>query len=247
MAEEYAPSIERGLTRINVGKGIAFAHPFAGPNTYREVAKQILGNRTARLSLPDGENTSFLLHAVYCGPEEFQKQPEAVELRDNIMRPRYLWVFNSNLWVPEKYKSAYGVFVVADEGGLGLSQQLDVGELEKRLKGGRKLKSEVRFSEDGKVGFAPRDTYKNGVMSPEDFAKDGFIVASNKEEGARKLAEVSKSRHFTYKQPRSWIVEAGKEPIQAVSAVLGYDGDRLGFLGYFLDGSWGGCAFGVLD
>lgn len=245
------PSIERGFTRINVpylDERIAFGRPFAGPNDYKSVAKEILNNKTVKMSLPDGEKTSFLLHAVYCGPKEFQSQPESVELRDEIMKSRYLHIFQRNLWVPEKYSA--GVFVVYDENGVGTSEELDIGELEKALKGGRKLKNGVRFSEDGKISFAPRNTYKEGIFdNPEDFAKDGFIIASNKEEGARNLAEVSHSNHFRYKKPHSWIVNPDDKPIQTLAAVgdMFWVGGRLVFVGSHLgDGrGWGGCAFWV--
>ena len=138
-------------TRVNVEESIAFAHPFAGPNDCRGVAKEILNNKTAKMYLPDGEKTSFLLKAVYCGSEEFQSQPESIELRDEIMKPRNLLVFQRNLWIPENYGA--GVFVVYDEKGVGTSEELDVGDLEKSLKGGKKLKNGIRFSEDGKTGF----------------------------------------------------------------------------------------------
>lgn len=253
MAEQNIPSNEREreFTRINVpyiDRKLSFAYPFAGPNDYRSVAKEILENKTAKMSLPDGEKTAFLLHAVYCGPEEFIKKSESEKLIDEIWNPMYLWIFQRNLWVPKKYNSAHGVFVVYDKNGIGTSEELDIGELERALKGGRKLKKDIRFSEDGKIGFAPRNTYREGVFkNPEDFANDGFIIASNKEDGARNLAEVSQSEHFKYKQPRSWILNAEDKPIQTVSAVgyRGWDDYRLGFGGNFPDGYWDGCASGV--
>lgn len=251
MTNQYIPNIE-GIRRINVDESIAFAHPFAGPNDYRSVAKEILDNKIEKMSLPNGEKTSHLLHAVYCGPEKFQNEPEAVELRDKIMKKEYhLLIFQRNLWVPEKYRSAHGVFVVYDENGVGTSEELDIGDLEKALKGGRELKNGIKFSEDGKIGFAPRNTYKDGTFeNPEDFAKDGFIIVSNGEQGARNLAEVSQSGHFRYKQPRSWILDPESKivdkdkPAQTLSVVgvnffvdfrllgfdgIAYDGDRHNF------------------
>ncbi len=225
MNKQNLPRVERGITKLVVpylAEDISFTHPYICSNDYRSVAKEILKNETAEMFLPDGKRTSFLLHATYCGPENFQSLPESVELRDKIMKLRYLWIFQRNLWVPENIRTTYGpgVFIIYDENGVGTSEELDIGKLEKALKDGKQLKNGVRFSEDGEVGFAPRNTYKEGVFeNPEDFANDGFIIASNKEQGARNLAEVSQSKHFKYKTPRSWIVNSDKEPIQTVSAV----------------------------
>ncbi len=248
MTNQYTPSIRRKITEIDVDENISFAHPFASPNDYRSVAQEILNNKTVKMSLPDGEKTSYLLHAAYCGPEEFQNQPEAIKLRDQIMKPRHLWIYQRNLWVPEEYKSAHGVFVFYDEKGVGTTEELDIGELERALKGGKELKNGVKFSEDGRITFAPRNTYKDGEMSAEDFANDGFIIASNGENGARNLAEVSQSKHFKYKNPRSWIADPDNKPIQTVSAVGGgrdWVGGGLGFYGD-CHGGGGGCASGVL-
>ncbi len=248
MEKHYVPNTQRAITRLNVAEDIAFAHPYTDKNDYRSLAKEILNNKTAKMSLPNGEQTSFLLKASYCGPEDFQAQPEAIELRDEIMKPRYLWLFQRNSWVPEKYHSAHGVFVIYDENGVGTSEELDIGELERALKGGRKLNNGIRFSEDEKIGFAPRNTYKEGEMSAEKFANDGFIIVSNKEQGARNLAEVSQSKYFRNKVPRSWIVNPNKETIQTVSAVGGriWDDYGLVFYGGCHDDGRVGCASGVL-
>ncbi len=248
MAKQY-PSVQRGFTSIDINENISFAYPFAGPNDYRSLAKKILSNKTAKMSLPNGEQTSYLLLPVYCGPEEFQNKSEAIELRFSTMMPRYLYIFQRNFWIPEKYHSAHGVFVVYDENGVGTSEELDIGELERALKGGRKLNNGIRFSEDEKIGFAPRNTYKEGEMSAEKFANDGFIIVSNKEQGARNLAEVSQSKYFRNKAPRSWIVNPDKETIQTVPAVGDdryWGGSGLIFDGSCRGGYGGGCASGVL-
>ncbi len=249
---DMRPSIERGFTKINVpylDETLSFAHPYTGPNDYRSVAKDILKNKTPKMSLPNREQTSYLLYAVYCGPEDFQGEDECVELRDEIMKPTYLWIFQRNLWIPENIRTKYGagVFVVYDEEGVGTSEELDIGKLEKVLKGGKVLKNGIRFSEDEKVGFAPRNTYKEGGMSAEDFANDGFIIVSNKEQGAKNLAEVSQSKYFKYKKLRSWILNPSDEPIQTVSTVGDDWGDDwLDFVGCCVGGR-GGYASGVLE
>ena len=142
--------------------------------------------------------------------------------------------------------ASYFIASSYDEKGVGLSEKLDVGELEKSLNGGRKLKNGIRFSEDGEIGFAPRKTYKSGEMKPEDFAKDGLVLVTNKPEGAKRLAEVSSSKQFKY-SPRTWIIEPTDEPIQSLSAVDSYWYGAWLNLNANCDGNdYGGCASEVL-
>ena len=241
MSKQNTPTIQRGITRINVAGNRVFAHPFTAPNYYKGAMEELQSKNQA---LPSGEDFSYLLHAGYCGPESFQAQPESQDLRSK-MNSNYFWLAQRNLWVPEKYQSAHGVFVVDDKNGVGLDKELDVGKLESSLKGGRKLKNGIRFSEDETIGFAPRATYSSGEMSSDKFAKDGFMIISNKPQGAKRLAEVASSKHFQYK-PYTWIVEPTNKPIQSLSAVSVYDGLRLDFDGGYDAGDDSGCASGVL-
>lgn len=215
---------------------ISFAHPFSGPNTYREVGKNILEAKNVRLSIPTGGQTAHLLHATYCGPEEFKEQPEAVESR-KIMKGNYFWVFNRNLWTSE------GVYVVTDPEAVGLSQALNQGELENSLEGAETLNNGVRFNEDRTLAFAPKESYKLGGHTPESFAQDGFVIANFGEAGAEKLGEVSKK--FRY-NPRTWglDIEEGRESIERISAVDDFNG-RFDLRGDFLGDDRAGYASGV--
>lgn len=244
MTKQIFPNIERQITILNLDRSLAFALPFEGPGKYVDVMRKILQNPAVKLSLANGQETAFLLEPAYCGQKKFRQQPEIVQLR-KTMRNKYLWLGQVNLWVPEKYKSAHGVFVVYDEKGEGLSKELDVGKLERGLRGGRTLRSGVRFSEDEMITFAPRDTYRGGEFTPEDYAKDGFNVANNKVQGAKKLAKVAGSKYFSIKKPYSWIMRPGEEPVKSLSAVIDCFGGGLGFVG-ICDAYGRGCASGIV-
>ncbi len=207
------PRIERGMTRIVMPEDkLIFAYPSIGPDTYRNVGAQILANDQ---NVPTGDQTASLVHAAYCIPETAD-EPEFEDVRE-IMRRRWLWVFNRNLWTPE------GVYAVQDSEAIGRSQPLNQNELEKQLNGGKDANG-IRFSRDGSVRFAPRGSYQLGNHTPESLAQDGFMVASYGIEGAKKLGEVSTK--FKY-GPRTWGAEVkeGQESELRLSAL--YDGRGL--------------------
>jgi len=239
---ESGYGVELGITKIwfPYKEGTLMqTYPFAGPDTYQNVGREILSNQVARLSLSDGEQTASFLHAAYCGPEEFQSIPQIQELRSRVMRHNCLWVFNRNLWIPGKKG---GVYVQHDPKAKVLSEILNPNNLEKELEEGTEIKG-VRFSKDKKTAFAPRGTYRDGEHSFEEFIKNGFVIATcHGSEGANKLGEVSQSRHFRYNKPSVWIVTPINQPIQTVSALYDYVGNRLG-----LGGSRDGYASGVLE
>lgn len=227
----YQPRVVRGRTELWVPHGdseIAFVSPKVGPNTYRAVGQEILKNGQ---KVPTGEDISSLLHSAYCNPS-VKDVPEFKDVRDT-MRNRWIWVFNRNLWTSE------GVYSIKDEETIGRSEPLDVKNLEKMLKGGKEIKG-IRFSKDGKVGFAFNGSYKLGQITPQEFSENGFIIAVNGVEGAKKLGEVSstfRDKPYVY----GVGVEDGQTE-QRVSAVY-ESGDGLWFVG----GDWyvGSCGFGV--
>ena len=238
--------IKIGRTEITVPHGdkrIIFIHPSKGPDNYVNVMEQILNDG---LKLPTGEYTASLVHAAYCGPEEVNKNSfkfsfPVSSIRD-VMKNNRIWVPNKNLWIPANQQNS-GVFVVYDEKGVGLTKPLDQGELEKALEDGEEITingTKIKVSKDRKIRFASRDTYEGGFQSHEDFAKNGFVVASYLE-GANKLSEVSKTFNNS---PRVWILDP-INPEQRVSAVGGYVGG-LWFDGNGFGGYGRGLAFGVL-
>ena len=123
-------------------------------------------------------------------------------------------------------------------------ESLNVRDLEEKLKGGKEI-NKIRFSEDAKVRFAPKGSYGRGYITSEEFAKDGFIIASFNLEGAEKLGEVStkfKNKPYLY----SLNIEKGKSPELRFSTFgMGLNGDGLGVSGSDLVDCGDGFAFGV--
>lgn len=210
--EKRQTRIERGMTRLVVphNKGeITFAYPSIGPNTYTQVGKDILDRK---MIVPTGEYMASLLHAAYCDAS-VKNEPEFQNIRQ-IMKDRWLWVFNTNLWTKD------GVYVLPDLKAIGRSQQLNQKDLEKMLKGSKEING-VRFSKDQSVRFAPKGSYQLQTHTPESLAKDGFVIASYGLEGAEKLGEVSskfKDKPYVY----------GVETDTAEQRVSALDADGLG-------------------
>ncbi|HLC31562.1 MAG TPA: hypothetical protein VJK51_02760 [Candidatus Nanoarchaeia archaeon] len=64
------------------------------------------------------------------------------------------------------------MYVIQDINADGRSKSFAIEDLEKRLKGGTELKeTNVRFSEDGTVRFAPLGSFQLGEQLAEDLKK----------------------------------------------------------------------------
>lgn len=224
--------IERGQTKLYVphqGREIAFIHPAVDPNNYRSVGAEILKRNQ---DVPTGDKTASLIYAAYCIPESENYQ-EFKDVKD-IMRKRWLWVFNNNLWTSK------GVYVQDDLKAEGRSKQLDVNKLERMLKGGKQIQG-IGFSKDKTLRFAPKETYQFGPQTPEQFAKNGFIIASCGKEGAEKLAEAS-TKFPNHPYVYGVDTNGQEQRVSALCYVLGlrldFDSDNFGASDYYF-------AFGV--
>ncbi len=230
------PLIVRGQTEIKVPYNdnyVSFVYPLIGSNTYLEVRKQILENK---LKVPTTEQTASLLYSAYCIPEVYD-EPEFESIREFI-RNKWLWVFNRNLWTDK------GVYVVQDLEVKGRTKKLEVSDLEKFLKNSEELNG-VRFSEDGKVRFAPKETYKLEYNAKDELAENGFVIASYGKTGAEQLAKISEkfsNKPYVY----GLNIQEGQNPELRVSA-LGVNGSNWLYLcgdNFGVDGV--GRSFGVL-
>ncbi|MEK6917888.1 MAG: hypothetical protein AABW51_02970 [Nanoarchaeota archaeon] len=221
------PRIVRGRVELIVPyqKGeVAFAHPFFGANTYRNVGQEILSKGQL---IPTGDQMASFIHSAYCS--ELKDEPEFKEVRD-IMRSNWFWVFNRNLWTKD------GFYVVQDPKAIGRSQPLDQNELEKMLSDSKEING-VSFSRDNKVRFAPISTYDLETNGYKALAKNGVVIANYGAEGAEKLSEVSS----TFKgKPYVYGLKT-QTPEQRVSAL---DGDRYFGNGLVVDGSFDDSRFG---
>lgn len=121
-----------------------------------------------------------------------------------------------------------------------MNEKLDEDDLEKRLFGGREI-ARVKISEDGRVRFAPKESYKLGENTSEEFAKSGLMIASCLEEGAEKFREVS--ARFKAK-PCIYGVETETQE-QTVSAIYVH-GKRFNFYGHTLGENRYGRGLGML-
>src|SRR5438876_1038071 len=117
--------IERGATYLIVPTSngeVSFEYPAYGPNTYASVGKSILKRG---LKIPTANQTASLLHEAYYGNEEFKDSPEAKFIREDIMKARWMWAFNRNIWTPKDSKNA-GVYVLHDAKAEGRSGAFNV-------------------------------------------------------------------------------------------------------------------------
>lgn len=223
------------------------AYHVVGPGAYKTIASDILG-RFQRL--PTSAEIASSVHATY---SSVVKQDENSRNHlQQIMRKGCLWIFNRNLWTPE------GVYVWQQDSPVETTELPTPEALKALLRGGGETGG-VKVSPDGKLRFAPKETYHGGEHSPEELARDGFIVASFGKEGGKQLADVSSNKKYFKHNPRTWIAEIHSGTKITISALFvyvdvygtyaygDYDiGDWLYYNGYYYDGYENGYSLGIL-
>jgi hypothetical protein len=234
MTVQRKPRFERAKLVVPHGRGmISFDPNPVGPDIYQFARESILGKGQL---VPTGEEIASLLYAVYCN-NDFRNEPEVRRIRE-IMSKKHIWVFNENIW------TSGGVFVVPDLEARGLDKLSSREVLEQMLKNGKEING-VGFIADGKVRFAPKNSYRDGRQySHGDLSKSGFVVASYGVKGAEKLVEVSSRLRL---RPTTSIV-GSPNPLQGFistdSYIKGNYKEGLDISGW---GSFGGgFAFGLL-
>ena len=218
----------------NSAGGITTAvYPFLEPANYQTIFNP--ANFKGDVRMPTGVDCADFVYAIYCGPEEFRNKPEVEEARCK-MKESWLYVPNVNIWTPKSFGDRHGVYVVFDEKGLGTNFIFDQNELETRLSQGEEVMPGVILANG--VGFAHRKTYKCREQTPEELARNGYMVLNYTLKGAEKLAEVSTT--FSRKS-YAWIVD---NPIEVVKSVSGLDdnNNRIG-----IDGNNDGCSSGAFS
>lgn len=209
-AVEKIPHVVRGRVELIVpieNGDNTYIPPAFGPQTYQEVGKQIL---KTGLYVPTGSYTAPLVHAAYCS--KAKNEPEFKDVRE-IMKSRWLWVFQRNLWTDQ------GLYSINDAEAKGRSEPMTINQLEKMLKGGREVNG-IRFSTDNSVRFAPKGSYTLGEHTPESLTKDGAVIAQYGVRGAELLGEVSatfKNNPCTY----GLDIKEGNVPELRVSTLYG--------------------------
>ena len=179
---------------------VVFNFPAFGPDNYNGVVRKVLDNRQR---LPTGKQTAFMLDEAYNSTNpEVKNSPRTKFVRDTIMRDGRLWIPNVNVWTPNSIRNP-GMYVVFDENGQSLAKVYTIEELEDRLSGGSTERG-VRFSRDGTVSFAPRNTIGSGNHEKGTLAYDGAFIASCGIDGAEKLDNAANGFAL---EPYSWIVD----------------------------------------
>lgn len=178
MPQKYLPKIERAYSRLTIPideEEISFAVPGFGPNNSISVADEILSKN---FKIPSAEQIVSLAEFVFSKSELFEEL-ELKILRDEI-KLKMLWVYNINLWTKDD------VYIIQDYPKL--NQTYDIKSLEEILKKGSEIKN-VRFSDNGKIRFAPKNSYRLGGQTPTSLSNNGYVIASFGIEGTKKLYE----------------------------------------------------------
>ena len=213
------PSSSGGTTTI--------IHPFLGPANYKTLFNP--NNFQGDTRMPDGQTNADFVNAIYCGPEEFKNKPVVQEARSN-MGSTWLYVPVVTVYTPRgfnvKGENRFGVYTIFDKNEQGRDLEFNPEELEEILRAGEKIDQKIILANG--VGFAHRDTYQGGEHTPEEFAKNGLVIATYTPEGAKQLAKASTAFN---NNPHTWIVDS---PTEVVKGVSGLDVNN-----YWLDASGG--------
>ena len=233
------PRIERGIAKLIIPhkKGeLVAAWPSKGPNTYKNVGKEILNDKN-NLRVQTGYETALFANKSYG-----RKEPEFQDVRDKIDK-RYLHVYQVNFWLPENDKNS-GMYSIYDANALGRDIEFNQEELEEKLRGAEGYRG-VRINRDSGVAFAPRSKIYLGKETDwNKFKINGKNIAIFSPEGAEELAELGKN-HFGYGY--CWGVIGNQEVKKTLSALYRF----WYFDGWlYVDGDYWDCggvghAFGV--
>lgn len=167
----------RRIVELGQGEQIPIHRAF-GPQAYQAVGQEII---ESGFRVPAGYKTAPLVHAAYCSPAK--DEPEFKNVRE-LVRNRWLWVFNQNIYTPE------GMYSIHDEKAHGRSETFKVKALEKMLKGGKEHNS-IHFSKDGRVAFAPVGSYTLGKQTLQSLITQGDVIAQYGIHGAQLLGRAN--------------------------------------------------------
>ena len=212
--------VKEGRTELTVEhnkEDLTFIHPYFGPNTYANVQELI---EKAELNKPTMAETASLVYSAFNSDDKY-----SLEIQ-KLLKEKWLWAFTGILYVPSK-----GAYIQ------------DIPEIKK----GRPYMNESDLvkkleASDPNVRFVPFG-FKTEKMSPQELAKNQFVIALAGEEGAEKLAKVADNFKD---QPYLGSFKSVDETITRVSALYSdWDsGRRLDVDGDFHGDGWYGYAFG---
>jgi len=190
----------------------------------------------ANLQIPTAEQIIAFLHPIFCSGKDLliYENPIVKEIRDSITENfsdvwPSIWVFNLNVYTDK------GRYIIQDSGSRlpnGTNpHSMDIDDLERYLTGAEEINS-VRFSKDGLVRFAPKDSYKFGEHTLESLAKDGGMIAEFGISGMEQILEILESEknsritttktyghHFHSHYTFGYDIKEGENPIRSLSKI----------------------------
>lgn len=211
----YVPHLDRELT---------FIHPYKGPSTYAKLAKQLDKDNLQR---PTASQNSSLIYSAWAAQKESPNEQFSKEII-SLLKSNWLACFTGNHYVPNE-----GVYIQETPKIKEGRVLMEKSDLVKRLE-----------ANDPSVRFIPFG-YKIGEQSALELERNPYVIGLIGEEGAQKLAEVSKNYKF---HPHVFCSNSVNEPttrLSALLAVLCVYGSGLYVDGGVHDYGRNGCAFGV--
>mgnify|MGYP001570413766 CR=1 FL=1 len=170
---------------------------------------------------PTGDETASLYYESFFS--DLQNDPTFQYNQNKKVLINGAWIYNINCWLDK------GVYIIQDSYASGIKRNINVEELEDRIKDGEEING-VRFSRDRRVRFAAKESYQFGKQNPEQFSKNGFVIASFGAEGAEKLGKVStqfKNGPFLSESPG-----INKKELELRVSHISCPGDALWLSGY---------------
>ncbi|HLC63516.1 MAG TPA: hypothetical protein VJJ21_04315 [Candidatus Nanoarchaeia archaeon] len=190
---------------------------------------------------------SFGMTVAYAHPAFLPLMNRGVQDTEDALQIR--WVIKNNHWLWGftiiDYRKDKGAFFYEDEDESAIFGSFRTNQLEEML--GRREENKAIFSNDGKLRFAPFETYKNEWLELDALAKSSYLTAlANGAEQAALTAEIAAT--FAY-GPRLLALDSGEVINQeTIVSSLGSDrffGSRLVVGGDDHGVYWSGNAFGV--
>ncbi|MEI7733525.1 MAG: hypothetical protein WCO56_28405 [Verrucomicrobiota bacterium] len=177
--------------------GVTFNHlngqlRIAGPNFFSTVkyqqGREIL--ESSNFVLPKGDVIASVLHACFMQKDFIHTQAAMLFLHQ--LEKTGFWIYSRVYWTD------IGVYTI-DEERCAVNEDADEKYkdpkdipryLAKEMANGISLSNGVTWSRDGKIRFAPNETYRLGFHNAETLTDDGFAIALLGIEGAKKVAAI---------------------------------------------------------
>ena len=225
---------ENGRTYLDVphldGK-ISFLARAKHPGRYAFVAQDL---DKANLEQPTMAQNAALIYSAWQAPKE-QYSRKII----NILHINWFWGFNGILYSPK----SKGAFIQDRPVIKNYELIMKESELENKL--GSNEENRVVYSNDKAIRFVPFG-YKIEEQKASELEKNPFIIALAGEEGAEKLAKVSKKYKYIPNVSSFNEVDEPLIRVSSLNSVGGWNGNGLSIDSVYFDYDWDCRAFGIL-